>query len=232
MSSDWAASTLRWWSEAGVDVIVGEEPRDWLSPAAKSPAEPIIAEPPVSPALPDTLAEFQAWLMTTADLPGAAPSAPRLAPSGNPTSAVMVLTDVPALEDFAGSHLVSSAGLFDKMLGAIGLSRDSIYLASLSPLRPPSGTLRADALDRYGEIARHHIGLVAPRAILLLGDFCSRALIGAPLSQSRTKWHEIETNAGRFRALVTLKPEQLNLQPNLKTLAWADLRMLKEGIEE
>jgi DNA polymerase len=144
----------------------------------------------------------------------------------------MVLTDVPALEDFADGQLVSSGGLFDKMLGAIQLSRDSIYLASMSPLRPPSGTLRSDALDRYREIARHHIGLVAPRTILLLGDVCSRALIGAPLNQSRSKWHEIETNAGHFRALVTLKPEQLNLQPNLKTLAWADLRMLKEGIEE
>ncbi|MGZ8998588.1 MAG: uracil-DNA glycosylase family protein, partial [Allosphingosinicella sp.] len=82
------------------------------------------------------------------------------------------------------------------------------------------------------EIAKHHISLIAPRTILLLGDSCSRALLGAGLSQSRSKWHEIETNAGPIRALVTLKPEQLNLQPNLKTLAWADLQMLKEGMKE
>lgn len=232
MSSDWAASTLRWWSDAGVDVIVGEEPRDWLNPAVQATPRAVTAPPAPPQTLPSELAEFHAWLMTSAELPGAAPSAPRLGPAGNPASLVMVLTDVPTLEDFEAGQLVSSDGLFDKMLGAIQLSRESIYLASLSPLRPPSGTLSPEAMRRYGEIARHHIGLVTPKALLLLGDICAKALIGSGISQSRSKWHEIQTEGASFRALVTLKPEQLNLQPNLKSLAWADLQLLKEGIEE
>ena len=36
MASNWAASALDWWQEAGVDVIVGETPREWLSPKAKT----------------------------------------------------------------------------------------------------------------------------------------------------------------------------------------------------
>ena len=232
MSSDWAASTLRWWSDAGVDVIVGEDPRDWLNPAVQASPR-VIAAPAAPPqVLPNDLADFQAWLMSSADLPGAAESAPRLGPAGKPASSLMVLTDVPTLEDFEAGHLVSSDGLFDKMLGSIQLARESIYLASLSPLRPPSGTLAPDAMRRYAEIARHHIGLAAPKAVLLLGDICAKALVGSGVSQSRSKWHEIQTNGARFRALVTLKPEQLNLQPNLKSLAWADLQMLKEGIEK
>ena len=232
MSSGWASSTLKWWSDAGVDVIVGETAHDWLAPVPRSAAEVPAPTTSPTPPMPTTLADFQAWLVGEADLPGAASSAPRLGPSGKPESAVMVLTDAPTLEDFSGSRLVSSDGLFDRMLAAIGLSRDTIYLASLSPFRPPSGNLAPASLDRLAEVARHHIALIRPRALLLLGDVCSRALTGAAVNQARSKWHEIETNDGRFRALVTLKPEQLLKQPNLKNLAWADLQMLKKGIEE
>ena len=244
MSSDWAASTLRWWSDAGVDVIVGESPRDWLKPASPMivesprPDAPAIAEPPAAEPLPESLAEFQAWLMTSQQLPGAAPSAPRLGPAGDGSSGLMVLTDIPAADDFAAGKLLSSEGLIDKMLEqtskkiGVGLDRQSVYIASLSPLRPPSGNLDAAAARRFAEIARHHISLVTPRVVLLLGDVCARSLVGGAVSQTRSKWHEIETNGGRIRALVTMKPEQLNLQPNLKKLAWADLQMLEEGLKE
>ena len=65
MTSSWAASALDWWQEAGVDMIVGETPRDWLNPKAKAaPAE--VAPPPA--ALPDTLDAFRDWLAGSADL--------------------------------------------------------------------------------------------------------------------------------------------------------------------
>ena len=232
MSLSWAASTLSWWSDAGVDVIVGEEPRDWLTIAPKAARKASATAPPAKAPLPAELEQFQAWLMSSTEVPGAAPSAPRLGPAGNPEAAIMVLTDFPTLKDFSSGRLISSQGLFDKMLGAIQLSRENIYLASLSPLRPPTGTLPPEALRRWGEIARHHIALVAPKAVLLLGDVCAKVLVGSAVNQSRSKWHEIETNGARFRALVTLKPEQLSLQPNLKKLAWSDLQMLNEGIAE
>ena len=41
MASNWAASALSWWQDAGVDTIVGEAPRDWLSPKAKEAAAQI-----------------------------------------------------------------------------------------------------------------------------------------------------------------------------------------------
>src|SRR5205085_12592416 len=53
MASRWAESALTWWEDAGVDTIVGEEPRDWLAgpkkPAA-SPAQDRRPTPPASPA--------------------------------------------------------------------------------------------------------------------------------------------------------------------------------------
>jgi DNA polymerase len=225
MSSSWAASALNWWQEAGVDMIVGEEPRDWLDPKAKSaPA----AAPPPSAVLPDTLEAFHAWLAATADLPFAAPSARRDLPAGDPDSGLMVLVDMPSPE---GGLLAGEAGaLFDRMLVAIGRSRETIYLASLSPIRTPAGTIDEGNAARLGEIARHHIGLVAPRTLLLFGDICGKALVGAPVAGARGKWHEIATEKGPVKTLVTIKPEKLDAMPAMKKLAWSDLQMLMEAL--
>lgn len=226
MSSNWAASALNWWEVAGVDMIVGEEPRDWLNPRAK--AAPIAATPAPA-ALPDTLEAFHGWLATTADLPFATPSAQREAPVGDPDSGLMVLVDMPSPE---GGLLTGEAGaLFDKMLVAIGRSRETIYLASLSPIRTPTGIVEDRYAARLGDVARHHIGLVAPKTLLMFGDICGKALVGAPVAGARGKWHEIATAKGPIKTLVTIKPEKLNDMPGMKKLAWADLQMLMEELK-
>lgn len=225
-ASGWAASALDWWQEAGVDMVVGETPRDWLSTRAK--AAPVQSAPAPIP-LPDTLEAFHDWLATSADLPFAAPSARRERPVGDPASGLMVLVDMPSPE---GGLLGGEAGaLFDRMLNAIGRSRETIYLASLSPIRTPTGLIEDKHLARLGEVARHHIGLVAPRTLLMFGDMCGKALVGAPVAGARGKWHEVATTAGPIKTLVTIKPEKLNEMPAIKKLAWADLQMLMEELK-
>jgi DNA polymerase len=232
MGSSWAASALSWWEEAGVDTIVGETPRDWLSPETKAPAAAPAAAPAPADALPADLDAFQAWFTDPIALPLDAPSAPRLGPAGNPCG-LMVLVDMPGPDDIAAGHLLSGAPgtLFDRMLAAIGLAREAIYLAPLSPLRTPAGNLDADACAALGRIARHHVGLVAPRALLLFGDICSKALTGTAVAGARGRWHMIETQAGPIKTLVTIRPEKLDQQPKLKPLAWADLQMLMEELK-
>jgi uracil-DNA glycosylase len=221
MASSWAASALDWWQEAGVDMIVGETPRDWLNPKAK--AAPARAEPAPAP-LPDTLDALRDWLAMSADLPFSAPSAARAAPAGDPASGLMILVDMPAAD---GGLLSGEAGiLFDRMLGAIGRTRETIYLAPLSPVRTPTGAIDEAGAARLAEIARRHIALAAPKAVLLFGDICGKALLGAPVAGARARWHEI----GGIKTLVTIKPEKLLTQPALKALAWADLQMLMEAL--
>jgi len=226
MSSSWAASALSWWQEAGVDTIVGEEPRDWLNPGAEAPKE---RPAPAPDTLPQTLDGFREWLAATDALPFAAPAAVRVAPAGDAASGLMVLTDMPS----AGGGLISgeAGALFDKMLAAIGRSRETIYLAALSPIRTPTGAIDERSAAKLAEIARHHIGLAAPRALLLFGDACGKALVGAAVAGARSRWHEIQTAAGPIKALVTIRPEKLVKQPNLKGLAWADLQMLMEELK-
>ncbi|HEY0412467.1 MAG TPA: uracil-DNA glycosylase family protein [Allosphingosinicella sp.] len=230
-----AASVLQWWSDAGVDALVDERPRDWLKPrgqAAPAPSAPAPA-PEAEDEVPGQLDLFQAWLAGTDRLPFASPGAPRICPSGDPASGLMILTGMPSGEDCAAGTLISGeAGrLFDRMLAAIGRDRGSIYLAALSCLRSPDGRFNTEAAKSCATLARHHAGLVSPKALLILGDACSKALIGLPLVQARGRWHEIATHSGPIRALVTIPPAYLLNQPAAKAHAWADLQLLIEEVK-
>jgi uracil-DNA glycosylase len=182
--------------------------------------------------MPDTLEAFQAWLLS-GDVPLASPSSVRVGPAGDPASGLMILVDMPSAADVdAGSLLSGEAGaLFDKMIGAIERSRETVYLAPLSPVRTPAGTLPPAVAAALAAIARRHVGLVAPKALLLFGDACANALLGAPVAQTRGKWHELETSAGNIRTLVTIRPEKLIQVPAVKKHAWEDLQMLREGLK-
>jgi DNA polymerase len=238
MSPEDAASILSWWSEAGVDTIVAEAPRDWLRPAPKPAAgSPSVAEAAPSFAapeedLPGQLDLFQAWLASSNRLSFASPSAPRVCPAGDPASGLMIMADMPSGEDCAAGTLIAGeAGrLFDRMLAAIGRDRASIYLAALSCLRAPDGQLNGEPARQCAAVARHHIGLVAPRVLLLLGDSCAKALLGIAVAQARGRWHEVATHAGPIKTLVTIKPDFLLTQPAHKARAWADLQMLIEEV--
>lgn len=223
MSSDWAASALKWWSDAGVDTLVDETPRNWLKPEPTTPA-------PASAAPPTDLDTFRAWFVDGARLPLGAPAAPRVGPAGDPASGLMVLVDMPGADD--RDTLISGApgALFDRMLGAIGRSRETIWLAPLSPVRTPTGRIDPAAEARLTEIARHHIGLVKPKAVLLFGDAAAKALLGSAVAASRGRWHDLSTPAGPVKTLATIRPEKLEQQPNLKKIAWGDLQMLMEGL--
>lgn len=227
MASSWAESALTWWQEAGVDTLVGETPRDWLNPKAAPAAPP--ASPPPAETMPDEIDAFRAWF---AGLPLDAPTAPRLGPEGDPASELMILIDMPGPEDAAAGRLLAgeAGALFDRMLTAIGHGRESVYLASISPLRTPTGALDARHAERLGAIARHHIGLAAPKAVLLFGDACAKLLTGGAVAATRGHWHQLATPKGEVKTLVTIRPEKLLTQPGLKSHAWADLKLLMEEL--
>lgn len=236
------ASALQWWLDAGVDVPVGEEPRDWLKP--KSAPVPIetksapgarIEAPPPAPAeeLPAQIDLFQSWLQSSETLPYASPSAPRVCPAGDPASGLMIMIDMPSSEDCtAGTLLAGEVGrLFDRMLAAIGRDRSSVYFAALSCFRSTDGRLAGPEEKQCGLLARHHIGLAAPGALLVFGDAAAKALLGLPVTRARGRWHEVQTHTGPIRAIATISPRQLLAHPAQKAHAWADLQLLMEGLQ-
>lgn len=220
-----AASALEWWRDAGVDVLVADEVRDWF--AVPAPA-PVAAEPvPAAAALPDTLAALAAWRLGP-EAPEAGWSGVSLAASGPEDARIMVLIDCPEREDGdAGALLSGAAGrLFDRMLAAIGLTRDEVHLAAVCARRPAAGRMPRDVEARLGAVARHLVEIAGPERLLLLGDATSRAVLEAERAQLRGALHPFNHRSGRSLVVASHHPRLLLERPALKAESWRDLQLL------
>ncbi len=228
------ASALEWWSDAGVDTLANDEPRDWLAPPvaklAAPAGEPVVAEAPAE-VLPDTLEAFVEWrLGETA--PEAEWLTPRIGPSGDTASALMILTDMPEIED-ADRLLTGAPGrLLDRMLAAIGESRESVYVASLANARPLTGRIPGDAEPRLIELARHHIALVAPRRLLLLGQSASRVQGTTSGSGAGNTQDDINHLSAERHVVASYHPRFLLERPAAKAEAWKHLVLLSRGTSQ
>jgi DNA polymerase len=221
---------LAWWLDAGVDVAVQEEPRDWLKPPAQRSQTKTSAEPPPPQNLVQpthqTLTDLQDWLASSTQLPLASATARRIMPQGPENAAIMLLSDAPTLEDFAAGQPIGGDAweLAKRMLAAIKIPAEDAYSASLSCLHVPGSKMSPADREACAEIARQHIRLAKPKRLLLFGDGPAQALLGKPLPLARGHVHKIEG----VRAVVTFHPRALINQPSNKSLAWKDLLLLME----
>lgn len=216
------ADLLEWWVEAGVDVAVQEESRDWL----KAATAPVAAAANVAEPSHETLAELRDWLASSVQVPLASATAKRILPHGPENAALMLLSDAPALEDFASGQPIGGSAwdLAGKMLAAIGLNSADAYSASLSCFHAPGTRMSEQDRAQCAELARKHIALAKPKRLLLLGDGPCRALLGQPLVQARGHAHKVEG----VRTVATFHPRWLLQRPSDKAKAWADLLLLME----
>lgn len=228
------ASLLGWWLEAGVDVLAADEPRQWLTrsaiPDAAGEARPARAErgsptaPGPSLASHQSLEAFQNHLRHGSDLPLFSAGSARALPHGPAEAEVMLVSDLPSRECASEGRPIGADAwaLTIRMLSAIGIKPKQAYVASLACFFSPANQLSSHDLDRCAEDMRHHISLVKPKRLLLLGDSPARALIGQPLLQARGRIHRV----GGAPAVATLHPRQLLQRPSDKGYAWRDLLML------
>jgi len=224
-----ARSALAWWLEAGVDVAVQEEPRDWLKPAPPRSAAPTaepVPQPNIAPPSHETLAELQGWLASSMQLPLVSATARRVLPSGPENAAIMLLSEAPTMDDFAAGQPIGGEAwaLTKRMLAAIKIPAEQAYSANLSCLHLPGTKMSPEEREACAEIARRHIQLAKPKRLLLFGDGPAQALLGKPLAQARGHVHKVEG----VRTVVTFHPRSLVNQPSNKSLAWKDLLLLME----
>ena len=245
-------SLMSWWRDAGVDTVIDESPRNWLvaddlppstdrkgeraspSRSAAPVAKPLAVAPPGIPTdLPDSLDAFVAWLQSDIEFLGNYPKGRRLVAEGAGPAELMIVTDVPERDDIEqGRLLTGEAGaLFDKMLSAMGIERDLVYLATLAPGRPPSGMLTDIEADRLAPLLRRHIGLAAPKRLWLMGRAASRAVLGTDEAKAGGKLHTVNEGGVMITAIATLHPRVLLKEPKSKARVWADMqRLMAAGV--
>ena len=234
---DWqkaVASTLEWWRDAGVDMLVEDDVRDWLArtppPAPVTTSEAAVAAP-VAEALPDTLEAFVEWRMSDA-APEAGWHMPRFAPTGPIDAEWVFVTDVPEAEDSEMLMSGPAGRLLDKMLAAIGSSRESVHLLPLAWARPMTGRIAPDEEARLIELARHHLSLLRPQKLFLLGQSASRVLAETAGNSLTNPIRLVNHFEAKTAAVASYHPRFLLERPAAKSEAWKHLLLLSRGTAE
>jgi uracil-DNA glycosylase family 4 len=155
---------------------------------------------------------------------------------GRPGSRVMLVGEAPGSEeDRQGKPFVGRSGqLLDRMLAAIGLDRDHVYIANVVPWRPPGNrTPTPQEVAVCLPFIRRQIELANPDFLICLGGPAGQTLLGIRegILKARGRWREYETGKRTIPAMASLHPAYLLRQPLQKRLAWRDLRALRKALE-
>ena len=145
----------------------------------------------------------------------------------------MLIGEAPgANEDLEGLPFVGRAGqLLDKMLSAINLDRQNVYISNIINYRPPDNRRPTeDEIKRYLPFITKHIEIIKPRILVLLGSTAMNALIGNDnvISKMRGKWIEKQFGTCKTSVIITFHPAFLMRQPAQKKMAWIDLKMIRD----
>jgi len=154
---------------------------------------------------------------------------------GNPKSEIMLIGEAPGHdEDIQGKPFVGRSGkLLDKMLEAIELNREKVYIANIIPWRPPSNRRPTDEeIEICLPFIKKHIELIKPKALMLLGSTATFALLKNTegITKIRGKWVDLNLNNISVPTLPTFHPAFLLRQPAQKKHVWEDLKSLKNKV--
>jgi DNA polymerase len=146
---------------------------------------------------------------------------------GDENAPLMFVGEAPGeQEDKRGEPFVGPAGeLLDKMIDAMGWSRQSVYINNILCCRPPNNrNPQPDEVAACKPFLEARIGTIAPRIIVALGRPAANTLLGtdAPISTLRGKFHDRHG----IKVMPTFHPAYLLREPDRKRDAWADLKLV------
>ena len=156
---------------------------------------------------------------------------------GNVDSSIMLIGEAPGSEEeSSGLPFQGKVGeLLNKMLIAINIKREKIYLSYSVNFRTPEDRKPTSLeIKRYSKFLKEHISIVNPKIIILMGSTAMEAITGSisKISEERGKWKEIIIKHKTFPLMVTFSPSYLIRFPENKKHSWEDLKKIKQKIQD
>jgi DNA polymerase len=146
---------------------------------------------------------------------------------GNPKAKLMFIGEGPGVEeDRQGKPFVGAAGqLLTRIIDAIKLSRDQVYISNIIKCRPPGNrNPESDEIKTCFPFLARQIAAIQPDFIIALGTFAAQTLLGTvtPISRLRGRFYEYQG----IKVVPTYHPAYLLRNPDKKRDVWEDMKML------
>ena len=156
---------------------------------------------------------------------------------GNIQSPIMIIGEGPGQkEDELGKPFVGDAGnLLNKMLKAINIEREKIYITNVVNYRPPNNRKpEPSEINRYSEYLKEHISIINPKILILMGSTAMEALLGSNkrISKERGQWKEVIIKQKNYKTMVTFHPAYLLRKPDQKKFSWEDIKIIRKEIDD
>ena len=152
---------------------------------------------------------------------------------GTPHAKLVFVGEAPGREeDLQGKPFVGAAGqLLTKMIQAIGMKRDEVYICNVLKDRPPGNrTPLPEEISACLPFLQEQLAIIQPKVICALGAVAAKALLGPHVSITRIRGERREYQG--IPLIPTFHPAYLLRNPAAKKFAWADLKKVKKLLEE
>jgi uracil-DNA glycosylase family 4 len=147
---------------------------------------------------------------------------------GNPEADLMFVGEAPgADEDIQGIPFVGRAGqLLTKIIEAIGLKREDVYIANVIKCRPPQNrNPEPDEIETCEPFLFRQVDIIKPKVIVALGKFAAQTLVRTLDPISRLRGRQF-TYRGAI-LIPTFHPAYLLRNPSSKREVWEDMKLVK-----
>jgi DNA polymerase len=145
---------------------------------------------------------------------------------GNPSADLMFVGEAPGGdEDEQGVPFVGRAGqLLTRMVEAMGMTRDEVYIANVLKCRPPGNrNPEPDEIETCEPFLFRQIASIEPKVVIALGAFAARTLLKTQAPISRLRGRVFEFRGAKL--IPTFHPSFLLRSPGYKREAWDDLKL-------
>jgi len=151
---------------------------------------------------------------------------------GNPKARLMFVGEAPGEdEDKKGEPFVGRAGqLLTKIIEAIGMTRDQVYIANVLKCRPPNNrNPEADEVEQCEPFLFRQIDVIQPKVIVPLGKFAAQSLLRTTDPITRLRGRSFDFRGATL--IPTFHPAYLLRNPSAKREVWDDMKKVRSILQ-